>query len=423
MSARFPLGFRFGAATSAYQVEGAAGARGESIWDRFCRVPGAIARGESGEVACDHYNRWRDDVELMASLGLEAYRFSIAWARVQPDGHGALDARGIDFYRGLAESLLARGIEPVATLHHSDLPAALQDRGGWSSRDTAERFAEYAGATAAMLGDVIAAWITINEPWGVAFHGHADGSKAPGLRDWPLAVRVSHHLLVGHGLAVRALRASGCSTVGIALNLAPVRPASDADVAAAHRRDGHLNRWFLDALLRGAYPADVCALYEPFEIQPGDLETIGQPIDFLGINYYHPERVCCDPANQPLGVTLLDGWETDPAALRELLARLAHDYEAPPVWITENGFPDGSIDDHARVEYLRGHLGALSESLAQGADVRRYFVWSLLDNFEWELGYAVRFGLVHVDYESQRRTPKRSALWYRDFIADVRRAR
>ena len=423
LSERFPPGLRFGASTSAYQIEGAAGARGESIWDRFCRVPRAIARGESGEVACDHYNRWRDDVELMASLGLDAYRFSIAWARVQPDGHGARDPQGVAFYRTLAETLLARGIEPVATLHHSDLPAALQDRGGWASRDTLERFAEYAGAMAAMLGDVIENWITVNEPWGVAFHGHADGSKAPGLRDWPLAVRVSHHLLVAHGLAVKALRANGGATVGIALNLAPVRPASCADVAAAHRGDGHLNRWFLDALFRGAYPEDVVARYEPFEVRARDLATIREPIDFLGINYYHPEQVRSDPADQPLGIAKIDGWETDPAALRVLLERLHRDYDLPPVWITENGVPGDSIDDHARVEYLRGHLEALADALDDGADVRRYFVWSLLDNFEWELGYAVRFGLVHVDYDSQRRTPRCSALWYRDLIAGCRRAR
>jgi beta-glucosidase len=417
----FPRDFRFGAATSAYQVEGAADVRGESIWDRFCRVPGAIARGESGDEACDHYNRWREDVELMASLGLEAYRFSLAWARVQPDGRGELDARGVGFYRQLAESLLAHGIEPVATLHHSDLPASVQDRGGWASRDTPERFAEYAAATAAELSDVIGAWITINEPWGVAFHGHADGSKAPGLRDWSLAALVSHHLLVAHGLAVRALRATGRAPVGIALNLAPVRPASAADEGAARRRDGHLNRWFLDALFRGAYPEDVLALYEPFCVEGDDPDIIGEPIDFLGINYYHPERVRSDPASRPLAVTTLDGWETDPAALRELLARLAREYDTPPVWITENGIPDGSIDDHRRVAYLRDHLRALGEAIADGVDVRRYFVWSLMDNFEWELGYDVRFGLVHVDYESQRRTPKHSALWYRDFIATARR--
>ena len=419
----FPPGLKFGASTSAYQIEGAADLRGESIWDRFCRLPGAIARGESGDVACEHYSRWREDVELMASLHLEAYRFSVAWARVQPDGRGALDARGVGFYRRLAEALLARGIEPIATLYHADLPAALQDRGGWASRETLKRFADYAGTVASRLSDVIAGWITINEPWGVAFHGHADGSKAPGLRDWPLAVRVAHQLLVAHGLAVRALRANGGAAIGLALNLAPVRPATAADAEAAHRRDGHLNRWFLDALFRGAYPQDILELYPRFDIEPGDLTTIGEPIDFLGINYYHPERVRSDPADHPLGVAKLDGREIDPGALRELLARLARDYEVPPVWITENGVPDGSIDDETRVDYLRGHLEALAEAIADGADVRRYFVWSLLDNFEWELGYDVRFGLVHVDYESQRRTPRRSALWYRDLIDDVRRGR
>jgi beta-glucosidase len=306
-------------------------------------------------------------------------------------------------------------------VYHSDFPAALQDRGGWASPDTLERFAEYGAAMAAQLGDVIGAWITINEPWGVAFHGHADGSKAPGLRDWPLAVRVSHNLLVAHGLAVRALRANGAAKVGIALNLAPVRPATAADADAAHRRDGHLNRWFLDALFRGAYPEDVLALYAPFSPGPDEVAVVAETINFLGVNYYHPERVRSDPSARPLGVAMLDRPGPDPGALRELLARLACDYDIPPGWITENGVPDGSIDDDVRVDYLRGHLHALGEALADGADVRRYFVWSLLDNFEWELGYAVRFGLVHVDYDSQRRTPKRSAHWYRGFIADVRR--
>ena len=423
-----PPDFRFGASTSAYQIEGAVDedGRGESIWDRFCRVPGAIARAESGAVACDHYHRWREDVDVMAALGFESYRFSIAWPRVQPDGRGALNAQGVAFYRRLAEALLERGIEPVATLYHADLPQALQDAGGWASRETAERFAEYAGHMARALGDVIEHWITVNEPWGVAFHGHADGTKAPGLRDWATAVRVSHHLLVAHNLAVRALRAgrSG-ATVGISLNLAPVLPASpaQADAEAADRQDGRLNRWFLDPLLRGTYPEDVVALYEQrvgrFTASPADAATISAPLDFLGVNFYHPERVRADPACEPLQLAKLPSPPSAPA-LRDLLARLARDYDAPPIWITENGFPDPAVEDAERVAYLRAHLGALADALAAGADVRRYFVWSLLDNFEWELGYAVRFGLVHVDYTTGQRELRRSARWYRDFIARER---
>jgi beta-glucosidase len=444
-SGRLPPDFRFGASTSAYQIEGATAddGRGRSIWDVFCRVPGAVARGETGDVACDHYHRFGEDVDLMASLGLETYRFSIAWSRVQPEGRGALNAAGVAFYRALAEALLEHGIEPVATLYHSDLPQALQDAGGWAVRDTAARFADYAGATAAALGDVIAGWITHNEPWGVAFHGHADGSKAPGLRHWPTAVRVAHHLLVSHGLAIRALRAARAdAAIGISLNLAPVRPASSSneDRAAARRRDGHLNRWFLDALLRGAYPEDMLALYAqrvgPFAPEPGDLETIVEPLDFLGVNYYHPEFVRFDPAGGPLRAAPAAppppvnaaGWHVDPGALREVLGRLCTEYAAPPVWITENGVPDepgpsSAVEDAGRVAYLRSHLDALDAALAAGADVRRYFHWSLLDNFEWELGYAVRFGLIRVEPGTLHRVPKRSALWYRDHIARVRARR
>jgi beta-glucosidase len=416
--------------------------RGESIWDRFCRVPGAVARGETGDVACDHYHRWGEDLDLMAALRLEAYRFSIAWPRVQPDGRGALNRKGVDFYRRLASGLRERDIDPVVTLYHADLPAALQDRGGWASRETAARFAEYARHMADALGDVVAHWITHNEPGGVAFVGHVEGTKAPGVRDWATALQVAHHLLVSHGLAVQALRASRPdATVGITLNLAPVRAASssDADARAAHRQDGHVNRWFLEPLLRGAYPDDLVALFEqrvgPFEVRPGDPDTIATPIDFLGINYYHPDWVRAAPAREPLGLEHVPpppptsplGWQIDPQGLRDLLARLVRDYGRRPIWITENGIPDEpetpagqGLEDHARIDYLSTHLEALSAAIADGADVRRYFVWSLLDSFEWELGYGARFGLVHVDFETQRRALKRSARWYRGFIARAR---
>jgi beta-glucosidase len=438
----FPRGFRFGVATASYQVEGAVAedGRGESIWDTFCRRPGAVAGGESGDVACDHYHRWREDLDLMAALGAQSYRFSIAWPRVQPDGRGPLNRRGVAFYRRLAEGLRERGIEPVATLYHWDLPQARQDAGGWAVRDTAERFAEYAALMAAELGDVVDGWITHNEPWVVAFLGHAEGVKAPGVRDWPTALRVSHHLLLSHGLAVDALRAGAPGVaVGITLNLTPVRPASpsDDDRAAAARFDGHCNRWFLDALLRGRYPEDMLAHYArrvgPLDVvAPGDLEIASRPLDFLGINYYFPQTVRAGPACEPLELTRLPalppttamGWGVDPGAFHELLVRVRRDYGDVPVYITENGAAyddgpavDGTVEDPERVAYLRSHLEALERALADGVDVRRYFAWSMLDNFEWEHGYAKRFGLVYVDYATQRRVPKRSALWYRDFIA------
>jgi beta-glucosidase len=440
-----PEGFRFGAATAAYQIEGAARAdgRGESIWDRFAHMPGRVARGDTGDVACDHYNRWRSDLDLMASLGIEAYRFSIAWPRVLPDGRGAVNPAGLRFYRELAEGLHERGIEPIATLYHWDLPQALQDEGGWAERDTAERFAEYAAVLAAELGDVISEWITINEPWVIAFQGHAHGTKAPGLRDWPTALRASHHLLLAHGLATQALRASApAARAAITLNLAPVLPAGSipGDRLAAQRMDGHLNRWFLDAVLRGEYPEDVLGLYErrcgPLDcIKTGDLLTISSRTDFLGVNYYAPLRVRADAWRDPIGVrqappgppTTAMGWEVAPDGLRDLLVRIRDDYGDVPIAITENGASyedppaaNGRVEDPERTAYIRSHLAALREAMDEGVQVERYFVWSLLDNFEWEHGYAKRFGIVHVDFETQRRTPKESALWYRDYIDAAR---
>jgi beta-glucosidase len=436
----FPPGFRFGAATAAYQIEGAAheDGRGDSIWDTFCRVPGAIANGDTGEVACDHYHRWREDLDLMAALGLESYRFSISWPRVQPDGAGPLNPAGVRFYRGLVEGLLERGIEPAATLYHWDLPQALQDAGGWANRDTAERFAEYAQHMARELGDLVRTWITHNEPWVVTFPGHAQGRFAPGMRDWPTALAVSHHLLLSHGLAVPALPGS----VGITLNLSPVHPVAPGDEDAARLYDGHLNRWFLDPVLRGAYPQDVLEHFERRvgsidAIRDGDLELIARPIDFLGVNYYFPSRVRADASEEPLGVAFAGGpppltamgWEVEPDGLYELLVRLQRDYGVP-IAITENGaaFDDppatnGVVEDPDRVAYLDGHIGAVARAIADGVDVRRYFAWSLMDNFEWSRGYDKRFGIVHVDYATQRRTLKRSGAWYRDLIARTRDAR
>jgi beta-glucosidase len=438
-----PPGFRFGVATAAYQIEGAAreDGRGESIWDRFAHTPGRVAGGDTGDVACDHYHRWRSDLDLMAALGVEAYRFSIAWPRVMPDGTGAVSAPGLRFYRRLAEGLRERGIEPIATLYHWDLPQALQDRGGWAARDTGERFADYASVIGAELGDVVSEWITINEPWVVAFQGHAHGTKAPGMRDWATALRASHHALLAHGLGTQALRAVvPDAKVGITLNLAPVHPAGPDDISAALRMDGHLNRWFLDPLGRGAYPDDMLELYErrfgPLDaVQAGDLSAIATPTEFMGVNYYAPMRVRADASGHPLDVgqaaphppTTAMGWEVAPDGLRELLVRVRDDYGDVPIYVTENGasyddppVQDGRVDDPERTAYLESHLTALRAAVAEGVRVERYCVWSLLDNFEWEHGYAKRFGIVFVDYETQRRIPKRSGLWYRDYIARAR---
>ena len=442
----FPPAVRLGAATAAFQIEGAVDVdgRGESIWDRFCATPGAVTNGDTGDPACDHYRRWESDLDLMAELGLESYRFSIAWPRVQPSGRGPANERGLAFYRRLAEGLLERGIEPIATLYHWDLPQALQDSGGWGERDTAERFAEYAALVAAELGDAVSQWITHNEPWVVAFLGHAYGTKAPGIRHWPTALRASHHLLLSHGLALRALRAQlgDLAQIGIALNQYPFHPAtsSEADRDAARRMDGHLNRWFLDPVLRGRYPGDMLALYEglygpPESVREGDLAVIRAPIDFLGVNYYNPQRIAAAPGELPLQArqaepeppTTAMGWEVRPDGLHQVLTRLRRDYGPLPVYITENGasFDDppavnGHVDDPERTAYLQGHLAAVARAVADGVDVRRYCVWSLMDNFEWEEGYDKRFGIVHVDFATQARVPKRSALWYRDFITRVR---
>jgi beta-glucosidase len=439
-----PAGFRFGAATAAYQIEGAAreDGRGESIWDRFSRKPGAVVNGDTGDVACDHYHRWAADLDLMASLGLESYRFSIAWPRVQPDGRGALNPAGVAFYRRVVEGCLERGIEPVATLYHWDLPQARQEAGGWAARDTALRFAEYAGLMASSLGDVVEGWITHNEPWVVAFLGHAVGRKAPGIRDWPTALTVAHNLLYSHGLAVDALRAAVKTPVGITLNLYPMRPSTPADATAAERMDAHQNRWFLDPVLRGTYPAALLEHYQRHfgplpQLNPEDLDVISRPIDFLGVNYYNPATVR-ESAEAPLqaetvpargGNTTAMGWPVDASGLHDLLVRLRADYGDLQIWITENGaafdderLVDGVVEDPSRVAFLRDHLAALVQAIGDGVDVRRYHAWSLLDNFEWEHGYAKRFGIVRVDYATQERIPKRSALWYRDHIAAVRRA-
>ncbi|MBA0127055.1 beta-glucosidase [Haloechinothrix sp. YIM 98757] len=452
----FPTGFLWGAATSAYQIEGAALAdgRGPSIWDTFSHTPGRTLAGETGDVAADHYRRYREDVALMAELGLQAYRFSISWPRVQPDGSGGVNQRGLDFYRRLADELLEHGIQPWPTLYHWDLPQPLEDAGGWPVRDTAGRFAEYALLVHEAIGDRVESWATLNEPWCSAFLGYASGEHAPGRQEPAAAVRAAHHLLLGHGMAARGLREAGARRVGIILNLYPVEPASpsDADADAARRIDGLHNRFFLDAVLRGHYPDDVVedlnAVSDHAHVREGDLPLISTPLDMVGVNYYSshvvagPDGAAAPATHSPLvggaspypgsetvrfasrdyPVTAM-GWEIDGPGLTELLGRLGREYPAIPLYITENGaaFEDAWLDgrgvvDTDRVTYIETHLRACREAIAAGVPVRGYFVWSLLDNFEWAWGYSRRFGVVYVDYETQRRVPKLSARWYAGVI-------
>jgi beta-glucosidase len=438
----FPRDFAWGAATAAFQIEGATAVdgRGESIWDRFAGTPGKVHNGDTGDPACEHYYRWREDLDLMSSLGLRAYRFSISWPRIQPDGRGPANQRGLDFYRGLVEGLRERGIAPLVTLYHWDLPQALEDEGGWASRETVGRFADYAELVFDGLGDLVEDWTTHNEPWVTSFLGYALGTKAPGATDWRRALRAAHHALLSHGTVVRAFRDTGrAGRIGITLDLTVARPftQSDEDVAAARRLDGYHNGWFLDPIFRGAYPAEILELYEerfgPLDaIRPGDLETIAQPLDYLGVNFYRPNLVEAADDGSVLGLAEVPqeaaktamGWPVVPEALTELLVGLKRDYGDLPLLITENGaaFVDRRnggdvVEDPSRLAYIERHLAAVEQAIAAGVDVRGYFVWSLLDNFEWEHGYSQRFGIVYVDFETQRRIPKRSALWYRDRIA------
>jgi len=446
----FPPGFTWGAATAAFQVEGCTTADGRtaSIWDTFCREPGRVLGGHTGDPGADHYRRVADDVALMRSLNLGAYRFSISWPRVRPDG-GDLNPAGIGFYDRLVDLLLDNGITPVATLYHWDLPQALEDRGGWAHRDTAARFAEYAETATAVLGDRVSMWTTLNEPWCSAFLGYGSGTHAPGRSDPTAALAAAHHLLLAHGLAMPVIRANARDAVaGITVNLFPVLPASDsaADADAARRVDGLQNRLFLDPVLRGAYPADVLddvrhlGLAEC--IRPGDEEVIAAPVDFVGVNFYRDHHVAAAGAGERAGgawpgsedlvfpprglpVTAL-GWEVRPEGLTELLVGLDRDYPGTVWYITENGaaYDDepvaGEVDDHDRVSYLDGHVRAAHAAVTAGVDLRGYFAWSLLDNFEWAEGYAQRFGVVHVDYATQVRTVKRSGRWYAKVAADNR---
>ncbi|HEX6308761.1 MAG TPA: GH1 family beta-glucosidase [Longimicrobiales bacterium] len=441
MSRQFPKDFLWGAATSAYQIEGAPleDGAGPSIWDRFAHVPGNTARGETGDTACDHYHRYRDDVALMAGLGLRSYRFSIAWSRVLPSGRGQPNPRGVDFYSRLVDALLERGIRPNVTLYHWDLPSTLDDLGGWTHPDVADWFADYATLMFRALGDRVDMWATLNEPWVVVDAGYLHGTMAPGIRDPHRAARAAHNLLRAHGAAVQAYRAERQGGIGIVINLEPKEAATaePGDVAAAQRADAYMNRFYLDALRLGHYPAELIEIFGEAwpEHTAGDMSLIGAPIDFLGINFYKrgvtrhdpgawPVHAAIVPQPQHAMTTLGPDWEVYPPALTQTLLWVRERYGDIPLYITENGAAfydpphaiDGAVPDPLRVHYLREHIAAAHAAIEQGVDLRGYYVWSLLDNFEWAAGYAPRFGIVHVDYATLARTPKASARFFSDVI-------
>ncbi|WP_424535894.1 GH1 family beta-glucosidase [Sphaerisporangium viridialbum] len=439
--------FLWGTATASYQIEGAVAedGRGTSIWDTFAHEPGRIRDGHTGDVACDHYHRWSEDVMLMSALGVNSYRFSISWPRIQPEGRGKPSEAGLGFYDRLVDELCAQGIVPAATIFHWDLPQALEDRGGWLNRDTALYLADYAGILAERLADRVPMWITLNEPFIHMVFGYALGTHAPGRTLFLDALPAAHHQLLGHGLAVRALRANGAERVLVTNNCTPVRPASGSaeDARAAEAYDTLHNRLFNDPVLLGKYP-DLSAygVSTLDAVREGDLEIIAEPLDGLGVNYYNPTRIAApapgpDPAPLPFedaGITghptTAFGWPVVPDGLRELLVGLRARYgdALPPVYVTENGCsqadepgPDGVVDDQARIAFLDGHIEAVRAAIAEGVDVRGYYVWSLLDNFEWAEGFNQRFGLVHVDFATQKRTPKASYHWLRDRITTLTR--
>ncbi|MCB9993228.1 MAG: beta-glucosidase [Hyphomicrobiaceae bacterium] len=418
--------FVFGTATASYQIEGGqTDGRGISIWDTFSATPGNVRGGDNGATACDHYNRWPEDLDLIERGGFDAYRFSFAWPRLIPAGVGAVNQSGIDFYDRLIDGMLERGIQPFATLYHWDLPSPLQDKGGWMNPDIAHWFADYATLVQQKFGDRLQAVATINEPWCVAFLSHFLGIHAPGYRDIRAAARAMHHVLLAHGTAVKALRAEGAKNVGIVLNLQKCEPASDSDAdrAASDMFDGVFNRWYLDAIFRGIYPQDVLDRIAPhmpkgFEAEMG---TVSAPIDWLGINYYTRSLMAHAPEEPVFGVRSVEGglektetgWEIYPKGLEDLLVRVASEYTNGPIYVTENGMAEiDEVEDARRVAYYDAHLQAVMRAKARGADMRGYFAWSLLDNYEWAEGYAKRFGLVRVDYKTQERTPKAS---YRAF--------
>ncbi len=434
----FPDGFTWGVATASYQIEGGADedGRGPSIWDTFSHTPGKVRNGDTGDVACDHYHRWQQDIALMADLGVTAYRFSIAWPRVVPVGRGAVNEAGLDFYDRLIDGLLEAGITPYPTLFHWDLPQALDDEGGWTVRSTAEAFADYAAVVVSRLGDRVKTWVTLNEPWVVSHLGYGTGEHAPGHADWSEVWPVTHHLLLGHGWAVERIRESTPGAdVGIVVNLEPQYPASQhpADVEATRLADGYWNRWFLDPLAGRGYPEDAVADagWRQAEVRPGDLEAIAAPLDLLGVNFYSrkiirssdladDERPGTPP--EPTETTEM-GWEVYPEGLYDILMKVHTDYDFPPVYITENGaaYPDevveGRIEDDDRIWYFGRHFVQLHRAIESGIPVCGYFAWSLIDNFEWAHGYSKRFGLAYVDYATQERIVKKSGEWYRAVIS------
>jgi beta-glucosidase len=427
--------FTWGVATSSYQIEGAAtaGGRGPSIWDTFSRVPGAVINGDSGDIACDHYHRYNEDLDLIKWLGVNAYRFSIAWPRIFPQGAGSTNQAGIDFYNRLIDGALERGITPWPTLYHWDLPQALEDKGGWNSRATSERFAEYAHLMAEKFGDRVKNWTTLNEPFCSAWLGYLYGVMAPGIKDLQTAINASHHLLLGHGLATQAIRSVASDLrVGIVLNLTPAIPLNENDELAAKYADGFDNRWYADPVFKGSYPQDIVEGFgKEVPIHAGDMQSISAPLDFLGINFYTRQTVTLDESAKPLPYrpVMVDGvertamgWEVHPESLTNIIMRVHRDYAPKEIYITENGSAwddlviNDKVDDPRRVGYLELHLDAMLAAKAQGAHVNGYFAWSLMDNFEWAYGYSKRFGIVYVDYETQKRIPKSSAYYYRERI-------
>lgn len=430
----FPKDFLWGSAASSYQIEGGGltEGRGESIWDRFSHTPGKVTNNENGDVACDHLHLYKDDVKMMADLGLQAYRFSVAWPRVIPAGTGRINEMGLDFYDHLVDELLRYNIQPYATLYHWDLPQALQDKGGWASPESVAWFAEYTDVMTRALGDRVKSWITLNEPWCISILSNLIGHHAPGLQDPPTAYKVAHHLHLAHGASMGVIR-QNCPGVpaGITLNLTPTVPSdpnNPDDVAAAHFFDGSFNRWFLDPVFKGTYPADIVEQLGS-TLDGIDLDAVkaaAVPMDFLGINYYNRTVMSAGgPPNMPDDAEYTEmGWEVYPQGLNDLLVRVSRDYAPKAIYITENGAAfndpdpvDGVVDDPRRVEYIRGHLAACENAIIQGVPLKGYFVWSLMDNFEWAFGYDKRFGIVHVDYATQKRTPKNSARFYQEMIS------
>ncbi|PRB65667.1 GH1 family beta-glucosidase [Microbacterium sp. MYb45] len=443
LAARFPADFIWGAATAAAQIEGSVAADGRtpSIWDTFAARPGAVAGGDTPSTADDHYRLWAGDVRIMKEIGLDAYRFSVSWPRIVPEADGRIESRGLDFYERLVDGLLAADIDPFLTLYHWDLPEWQQQRGGWPSRDTAYRFAEFAGAVVERLGDRVRSWTTLNEPFIFTFLGHLEGIHAPGVRDESAAVSAMHHALLGHGLAMSALRAAlpADAQVGIALSMTPAEAATDSasDQAAAERYSLYRNWLYLHPIMRGEYHPATAELFTTApSVQKGDLEIISEPIDFVGINYYargvvtHDDAIAVTRARleEPVGEYTAMGWEVHAPGLESIITETHLRYGPAAIYVTENGSAwndevgaDGSINDERRVAYLGGHLEAAARARAAGAPLAGYFAWSLLDNFEWAEGYAKRFGLVHVDYDTQRRTMKRSGAFYRQVITAMKR--